>query len=159
MTRIPPPEPSTAEACRRPPKKVRGRKQHLCVDTEGFPLALAVTPASANDKAAAYGLIERAAARSPQLKKLWADGAYVSGPLEEHAEGHGVDFEVVGRPDGSPERGFVVIPRRWVVERTFAWLKRCRRLVHDFERLAVTVEAFIYLTLTRLLLNRLAPRS
>ena len=153
---------ATSEAAERgndPKKKVVGRKQHLCVDTEGFPLSLAVTAASANDKAAAYGLIERAAERSPRLAKLWADGAYVSGPLAAHAESHGVDFEVVGRPEGAPERGFVVVPRRWVVERTFAWLKRCRRLVHDFERLAATVEAFIYVALTRLLLNRLAPRS
>lgn len=140
-------------------KKVVGRKQHLCVDTDGFALALGVTVASANDKAAAYGLIERAVARSPRLGKLWADGAYESGPLQMHAAMHGVDFEVLTRPEGAPARGFVVVPRRWVVERTFAWLKRCRRLVHDFERLARTVEAFIYLALTRLLLNRLAPHS
>ena len=153
---------AAAEAAERgkdPNKKVVGRKQHLCVDTEGFALSVDVTAASANDKAAAYGLIERAAERSPRLKKLWADGAYVSGPLAEHAEARGVDLEVVGRPEGALERGFVVVPRRWVVERTFAWLKRCRRLVLDFERLAATVEAFIYLALTRLLLNRLAPRS
>jgi transposase len=151
--------PEAAERGSDPKKKVKGRKQHLCVDTEGLMLSVEVTAASANDKAAAYGLVERAAERSPRLKKLWADGAYVSGPLAEHAEARGIDFEVVGRPEGAPERGFVVIPRRWVVERTFAWLARCRRLVHDFERLARTVEAFIYLALTRLLLNRLAPRS
>lgn len=151
--------PEAAERGSDPKKKVVGRKQHLCVDTEGFPLSIEITSASANDKAAAYGLIERAVARSPRLKKLWADGAYVSGPLEDHAEAHGVDFEVVGRPERAAERGFIVIPRRWVVERRFAWLKRCRRLIHDFERLAATVEAFIYLALSRLLLNRLAPRS
>lgn len=153
---------ATSEAAERgsdPKKKVVGRKQHLCVDTEGFPLSIELTSASANDKAAAYGLLERAVARSPRLKKLWADGAYVSAPLEDHAEAHGVDFEVVGRPERASERGFIVIPRRGVVERTFAWLKRCRRLIHDVERLAPTVEAFIYLALSRLLLNRLAPRS
>jgi putative transposase len=138
-------------------KGVVGRKQHLCVDTEGLPLSVRVTVASANDKGAAYGLIDAAAARSPRLAKLWADGAYVSGRLAAHAAGHAIDLEVVGRPEGT--RGFVVVPRRWVVERTFAWLKRCRRLVLDFERLARTVEAFIYLALTRLLLNRLAPHS
>ncbi len=138
-----------------PNKKVVGRKQHLCVDTEGFLLSVAVTVASANDKAAAYELIERAAARSASLVKLWADGAYVSGPLEAHAKALGVDFEVVTQAKGP----FAAVPRRWVVERTFAWLKRCRRLVLDFERLASTVEAFIYVALTRLLLNRLAPRS
>ena len=157
--------PEAAERGKDKNKRVVGRKQHLGrasarpVDTEGLMLSVKVTPASANDKAAAYELIDAAAARSPRLAKLWADGAYVSGPLAAHAGGHGIDFEVVGRPEGTPERGFVVVPRRWVVERTFAWLKRCRRLVLDFERLAATVEAFIYVALTRLLLNRLAPRS
>lgn len=151
--------PEAAERGKDPNKRVVGRKQHLCVDTEGLPLAVAVTVASANDKAAAYGLIEAAAERSPRLQKLWADGAYESEPLAEHAAGHGIDFEVVGRPGGAPERGFVVVARRWVVERTFAWLKRHRRLALDFERLARTVEAFIYVAMTRLLLNRLAPHS
>ncbi len=136
-------------------KRVVGRKQHLCVDTEGLPMAVAVTAASANDKAAAYGLIEAAAARSPRLSKLWADGAYVSGRLAAHADGHGIEFEVVTQPAGA----FTAVPRRWVVERTFAWLKRYRRLVLDFERLAQTVVAFIHVALTRLLLNRLAPHS
>ena len=151
--------PEAAERGKDPNKRVVGRKQHLCVDTEGLPLSVKVTVASANDKAAAYELIDAAAARSPRLAKLWADGAYVSDPLEQHARSHGIDFEVVGRPENAPATGFVVIARRWVVERTFAWLTRCRRLVHDFERLAATVEAFIYVALTRLLLNRLAPRS
>lgn len=151
--------PEAAERGADPKKRVVGRKQHLCVDTEGLALSVEVTPASANDKAAAYGLIDRAAARSPRLAKLWADRAYVSGPLAAHAGGHGIDLEVPGRPVEGPRRGFVVVPRRWVVERTFAWLKRYRRLVIDFERLARTVEAFIYLALTRLLLNRLAPHS
>ena len=134
---------ATAEATERgkdPNKKVVGRKQHLCVDTEGLPLSVAVTVASANDKAAAYGLIDAAAERSPRLKKLWADGAYVSGPLEAHAESKGVSLEVVTRPKGP----FEPVARRWVVERTFAWLKRYRRLVLDFERLAETVVAFIH---------------
>ena len=147
--------PEAAERGKDPNKRVVGRKQHLCVDTEGLPMAVAVTVASANDKAAAYDLITAAAARSPRLAKLWADGAYVSSPLAEHAEAYGVDFEVVTQPRGA----FAAVPRRWVVERTFAWLKRCHRLALDFERLAETVVAFIYVALTRLLLNRLAPHS
>ena len=147
--------PEAAERGKDPNKKVVGRKQHLCVDTEGLPMSVKVTVASTNDKAAAYDLIDAAAERSPRLKKLWADGAYVSGPLAEHAADKEIDFEVVSQQKGP----FAPIPRRWVVERTFAWLKRYRRLVLDFERLARTVEAFIYLALTRLLLNRLAPHS
>lgn len=147
--------PEAAERGKDPNKRVTGRKQHLCVDTEGLPIAVAITVASANDKAAAYALITSAVARSPRLAKLWADGAYASGPLEEHASSKGVSFEVVSKQQGA----FVPIPKRWVVERTFAWLKRYRRLVLDFERLASTVVAFIYVAMTRLLLNRLAPHS
>lgn len=147
--------PEAAERGKDANKKVVGRKQHLCVDTEGLPMSVAVTVASANDKAAAYGLIDAAAERSPRLAKLWADGAYVSGPLAAHADGHGVDLAVVTQPKGA----FAAVPRRWVVERTFAWLKRYRRLVLDFERLASTVVAFIYVALTRLLLNRLTLHS
>lgn len=147
--------PEASERGKDPNKKVVGRKQHLCVDTEGLPLAVTVTVASANDKAAAYDLIDAAAERSPRLKKLWADGAYGSAPLADHAATKGVSFEVVSQPRGP----FEPVARRWVVERTFAWLKRYRRLVLDFERLAETVVAFIYVALTRLLLNRLAPHS
>ena len=128
-----------------------GRKQHPGV----VPVAVAVRVASANDKAAAYGLIDAAAERSPRLKKLWADGAYVSEPMSGHAGVEGVSFEVVAQPKGP----FEPVARRWVVERTSAWLKRYRRLVLDFERLTETVVALIYVALTRLLLNRLAPHS
>lgn len=147
--------PEAAERGKDSHKRVVGRKQHLCVDTEGLPMAVAVTAASTNDKAAAYGLIDAAAARSPRLAKLWADGAYVSGPLAAHAAAREIDFEVVTQARGA----FAAVPRRWVVERTFAWLKRCRRLALDFERLARTVEAFIHLALVRLLLNRLTLHS
>ncbi len=147
--------PEAAERGNDPNKKVVGRKQHLCVDTEGLPMAVCVTVASANDKKAAYELIDAAAARSPRLATLWADGAYVSEPLATHAAKKGVSFEVVTQPKGP----FEPVARRWVVERTFAWLKRYRRLVLDFERLAETVVAFIHVALTRLLLNRLAPHS
>ena len=153
--------PEAAERGKDANKKVVGRKQHLCVDTDGLPLAVAVTVASANDKAAAYALIDAAAERSPRLAKLWADGAYVSGPLAAHADAHGIDLMVVTQPKGA----FAAVPRRWVLgagpgpERTFAWLKRYRRLVLDFERLARTVVAFIYVALTRLLLNRLTLHS
>ncbi|HET6566953.1 MAG TPA: IS5 family transposase [Rhodothermales bacterium] len=137
-------------------KRVRGRKRHLIVDTEGLPLAVAVTPASFNDKAAAYGLIDFALQRNPSLKKVWADLAYVSGPLSEFALERGVDLEVTTVHEHT---GFLVEARRWVVERTFAWLMRCRRLCYDFERLSRTVVALIYVAITRLLLNRLAPTS
>lgn len=147
--------PEASERGKDPNKKVVGRKQHLCVDTEGFPLAVSVTVASSNDKAAAYGLIRAAVERSPRLSKLWADGAYVSAPLRRAASEHGVDFEVVTQPRGA----FAPVARRWVVERTFAWLKRYRRLALDFERLCESVVAFIHVAMTRLLLKRVTAHS
>ena len=122
--------PEAAERGKDPNKRVVGRKQHLCVDTEGLPMAVAVTVASANDKAAAYGLIDRAAERSPRLRRLWADGAYESGPLAKHAATHEIDFEVVSQRKGP----FTPIPRRWVVERTFARPGHYRRHGRDHKR-------------------------
>lgn len=140
-------------------KRVKGRKRHLMVDTEGLPVAVVVTDASANDKRGARLLLAAVEHVLPRLKKLWADGAYESGPLSEEARDRGIDLEVVKRSEEDKAAGFVVVPRRWVVERTFAWLLRCRRLCRDFERLARTVESLIYVAMTRLLLNRLAPTS
>lgn len=138
-------------------KRVKGRKRHLMVDTEGLPVAVAVTDASANDKRGARLLLAAVEEVLPRLKKLWADGAYESGPLRQEARDQGVALEVVKRSHG--EKGFVAVPRRWVVERTFAWLLRYRRLCRDFERLTRTVESLIYVAMTRLLLNRLTPTS
>jgi putative transposase len=142
-------------------KRVSGRKRHLMVDTEGLPVAVAVTKASANDKSGARLLLETIKGALPRLRKLWADGAYVSAPLAKEAGEQDIEIEVVSRRDGDASKkasGFVVVPRRWVVERTFAWLLRCRRLCRDFERLGESVEALIYVAMTRLLLNRLCPR-
>ena len=135
-------------------KCVAGRKRHVLVDTEGLLIAVVVTPASTNDKRGARLLFEGLRERCPRLTKMWADGGYRSGPLVEEARALGLELEVVERHEGS---GFVVAARRWVVERTFAWLLRYRRLCRDFERLSETVEALIYVAMTRLLLNRLAP--
>ena len=124
----------------------------------GLPLSVAVTVASANDKAA--GLRAHRTGRrerSPRLAKLWADGAYVSGPLADHAAAErGVSFEVVGQPKGPFRAG--PSPVVWWSGRSRG-SSGCRRLVLDFERLAETVVAFIHVALTRLLLNRLAPHS
>ena len=139
-------------------KRVKGRKRHLMVDTEGLPVAVVVTDASANDKRGARLLFEAVKQVLPRLKKVWADGAYKSAPLAKEASDQGIELEVVERREGGP-KGFVVVPRRWVVERTFAWMLRCRRLCRDFERLARTVESLIYVAMTRLLLSRLAPTS
>lgn len=138
-------------------KRVSGRKRHLFVDTEGLPSSVVVTPASVGDRAGARALLLQAKAALPRLEVIWVDGAYWGAPLAEWAlkEG-GWRFEVLGKPAG---KGFQLTPKRWVVERTFAWLSRCRRLCRDFERRAASVVGFIHLAMIRLLVRRLAPAS
>jgi putative transposase len=136
-------------------KRVKGRKRHLLVDTLGLPLSISVTPASTHDKVGAWRLLAGLKPLVPRLAKIWADGAYTSGKLARWCKGYGGwDLEVVGR---DPEtRGFAVQPRRWVVERTFAWLVRNRRLRTDFERRVQTSETLIEVAIIRLLIRRLA---
>ena len=133
-------------------KRVVGRKRHLIVDTEGLPVAVVVTSAAVNDKAGARLLLAAVREALPRLKKLWADAGYRSGPLAAEARAQGIELEVVERHAGG---GFVVMARRWVVERTFAWLSRYRRLSKDYEYLPETSEAMIYAAMSRLMLRRL----
>jgi putative transposase len=138
-------------------KKVNGRKRHVVVDTLGLLLAVAVTAASADDGAAApQALGQLTRAEFPRLRLLWADNKYhnhaLYGWLDENAH---YDLEVVSRPAG--QKGFAVLPKRWVVERTFAWLKRCRRLSLDREKTTRSAEAMIRLAMIHLMLNRLHP--
>lgn len=130
-------------------KATKGRKRHLMVDTEGFPVSVVVTKASANDKRGARMLLARAPST---VTMAWADAGYTSGALMAEAATQGIRFETSRRHQG---KGFLVQARRWVVERTFAWLLRWRRLARDVERLSRTVESLIYLAMTKLALNRL----
>lgn len=136
-------------------KRVKGRKRHLLVDTLGLPISISVTPADTHDTVGAWRLLAGLQPLVPRLKKIWADGAYTSGKLARWCEGYGGwDLEIVGR---DPEaQGFAVQPRRWVVERTFAWLVRNRRLRIDYERRVQTSEILIEVAFIRLLLRRLA---
>jgi transposase len=137
-------------------KCVKGRKRHLLVDTVGLPIAGYVTPADMSDPQGARKLLGGVAYFVPRLKRIWADAAYRGNELADWCErqGDGWDLEVVERAPGT--RGFNVQPRRWVVERSFAWLSRNRRLAKDYERQAQTSETWIELAATRLLLRRLA---
>ena len=139
-------------------KRVKGRKRHLLVDTEGLLLAVAVTPANVQDKAGALVALKRLGSSGKKLRRIWADGAYRTecGHLASWVERHRISLQAVARPEG--QRGFAVLPRRWVVERTFAWLSQSRRLSKDYERLAETSEALTYVAMTRLMLRRLAPK-
>jgi putative transposase len=135
-------------------KNVKGRKRHLLVDSLGLPLSVYVTPADVQDRAGARCLLAGLKALVPRLKKIWADGAYSGEELARWCEEEGGwQLEVVERDLQS--KGFEVLPRRWVVERTFGWLSRNRRLVKDYERRVQTSETLIEVAMIRLLLRRL----
>jgi putative transposase len=133
---------------------VVGRKRHLLVDTTGLVLAVMVTAASLSDVAGAKLVLHRAAAAGVRLKRVWADSAY-----RGLAHWAGWPFRaavaVVTRAAG--QRGFAPLARRWVVERTFAWLGRCRRLSKDREKSVLSSESFIKLAMIQSMLHRLRP--
>ena len=135
-------------------KNVVGRKRHLLVDTDGLLIACDVSAADVSDQVGAKRLLAGLRPLQPRLALVWGDGAYGGRPLAAWADEHGVRIEVVRRREG--QRGFVVQPRRWVVERTFAWLGRNRRLSKDYERRLQSAEALIKLAMVRLMLRRLA---
>ena len=143
-------------------KKVTGRKRHLMVDTLGLVLLVVVTAGSVQDRDGAKELLqawfERVKkskySRWCRLKLIWADGSY-RGALIDWVKSHlGWTLEIVAKL--GDQVGFQVLPKRWIVERTFAWLNRQRRLGKDYERLPETSEAFVYVAMIRLMLRRLA---
>ena len=163
-------------------KKVRGRKRQLLVDTEGLVLKAKVHSAKVPDQDGIKLLLRTARERLPRLSHLWVDAGYQGRGREWVEQELGLSVEVVHRTpkptsektariwaeewakEGReidwqrliPRRGFEVLPRRWVVERTFSWLSQNRRMSKDYERLCATSEAFIYAAMTRLMVRRLA---
>jgi putative transposase len=136
-------------------KRIKGRKRHLLVDTLGLPIVGYVTPADLSDSQGARRLLSGRAYFLPRLEKIWADAAYRGQELAEWCQRQGGwKLKIVEREPGT--RGFKVQPRRWVVERSFAWLSRNRRLARDYERMVQTSETFIEIAATRLVLRRLA---
>jgi putative transposase len=167
-------------------KKVKGRKRHLLVDTEGLVLKAKVHVANVVDQEGIKPLLERAKESFPRLSHLWLDAGYRG---EEKGRGWvekvlGWSVDLVERPckpapervlkswaevwakEGKkvdwqklmPPRDFQVLPRRWVVERTFSWIDHNRRMSKDYERLAESSEAFVYVAMTRVMVRRLARR-
>jgi len=135
-------------------KKVKGRKRHLVVDTLGTVLAVLVTPASVPDPAAAPELLAQAKAKSARLARVWADRRYRGPRVARAAQALGLALEVVVPPPG--KRGFQVQAKRWIVERTFAWIGRYRRLARDWEAASWSVAAFIRIAISDLMARRLA---
>ena len=135
-------------------KKVKGRKRHIVVDTEGLLITVTVTPANVQDPTAAPEALDDAKDTVPQLLHVWGDGRY-GGKLVDWAEQSlNITVEVVSRPSGS--KGFVPLPRRWVVERTFAWMIWCRRLARDWERASWSAAAWVYIAASNYMARRLA---
>src|SRR5919202_256528 len=135
-------------------KLVTGRKRHVLVDTLGLVLAVGVTAAPVSDPAGARLLFKRLGGAGKKLRKLWVDGTYRGTLVTWVAEQLWFILQPVLRCDD--RKGFVVLPRRWVVERTLAWLTQCRRLSKDDERLTSSSEAVVYIAMIRLMVRRLA---
>ena len=141
-------------------KKVQGRKRHIVVDSLGLLLAVAVTAASAEDARAAQDLFAGMPGRDyPRLKVVWADGKYHNYELYDWLSVHRRPYRVavVNRPPGS--EGWVKLPKRWVVERTFAWPGRYRRLSKDYEKLTETSAAMVQVSAIHHMLRRLRPKQ
>jgi putative transposase len=163
-------------------KKVRGRKRQLLVDTEGFVLKAKIHSAKVPDQDGIKLLLKGIRDRLPRLSHLWVDAGYQGRGKDWVEKMLGLSVEVVHRTSKPtpekvamiwakewakegweidlqkllPRRGFEVLPRRWVVERTFSWLSQNRRMSKDYERLCATAEAFVYIAMTRLMVRRLA---
>lgn len=142
-------------------KKINERKRFILTDTLGMVLKVHITPANLKETDGGRDLLERLEDQFPRLEHLWADQGFrfwefrcwVLGALKW-------TMEITGKSAARPgDKDFEVIPRRWVVERTFAWVTRCRRLSRDVERLSKTVESLIYACMTRLMLRRLARNA
>ena len=140
-------------------QKITGRKRHILVDTLGLLLAVVVTSAAVDDAAAAPEVLGQLECTNyPRLKKIWADSKYHNHALyawiKENQDGF-YELEIVSRPPGS--KGFILLPRRWVVERTFAWLGRYRRQSKDYERLTASSESMLRVSAIHIMLRRLKP--
>jgi putative transposase len=135
-------------------KLINGRKRHILVDTPGLLMAVVVTAASVQDRDSARLLLSHLPGGSKKLRTIWVDGGYSGRLLDWVAEQFKFCLAVVLRPQQTKK--FVLLPRRWVVERTFAWLNHSRRLSKSYERLTRTDETWTYIAMTRIMLNRLA---
>ncbi len=135
-------------------KKIVGRKRHITVDTDGRLLMVNLTTADISDSAGAQQILDVIRKRWPWLKHLFADGAYDRTQLMDKAEFLNFVIEIIRRSDA--QKGFKILPRRWVVERTFGWMMRWRRLVRDYEQRIDVSEAMIQVAMGSNLHRRIA---
>lgn len=136
-------------------KKIKGRKRHIITDTLGLLLCIVIHTADIQDRDGAPLVLKAIRYRFPWLRHVFADGGYAGDKLREALKGHGDwTIEIIKRSDKA--KGFEVLPRRWVVERTFAWLGRCRRLAKDWETTIESSTAWAVIASIRLMSRRLA---
>ena len=136
-------------------KKIKGRKRHIVTDTQGHMLTGVVHEANIQDRDGAPGVISLACASFSRIKHIFADSGYAGEKLEEAlTKVGGPAIEIVKRPDDV--KGFVLVARRWVVERTLAWVNRCRRLAKDWEATIASSEAWLIIASIRQLSRRIA---
>lgn len=154
---------------------MNGRKRHIIVDTQGFLLVSEVTAANINDRSALSFMTSRLRDKFPLVKHLWADMGYQGKDLKSALKAQGIELDIVKRPrkyvyvpqgvedvqaylrsiGHEVSEGFKVLPRRWVVERTFAWIGRYRRMSKDYEFLTKTQEMMMWLAMTSTMLRRI----
>lgn len=136
-------------------KKIKGRKRHILTDTCGFLISILVHTADIQDRDGAVDVLKAVRRRFPRLRHVFADGGYAGDKLRDALAGSGEwMIEIIKRTDKA--KGFQVLPRRWVVERTFAWLGRCRRLAKDWETTIASSTAWATIASIRMLIRRTA---
>jgi transposase len=136
-------------------KKINGRKRHIATDTQGNLVGLVVHEADIQDRDGAPLVLAAIRSLYPWLRHIFADGGYAGDKLRASLNGKGAwTLEIIKRSDHG--KGFEVLPRRWVVERTFAWLGRCRRLAKDFEATIASAVAWVFIAHIRILTRRIA---
>lgn len=138
-------------------KKINGRKRHILVDTMGLILAVVVHAANVQDRDGAKLVLEKVKYLLPRLCLIWADGGYAGQLIDWVLSTCSWLIEIVKR--STDVKGFYVLPHRWIVERTFAWIGRYRRLSKEYEYLTETSEAMIYAAMIRLMVRRLAHHT
>jgi putative transposase len=134
-------------------KKIVGRKRHVLVDTLGLIMALVVTPANIQDRDGAKQVLLEARSRWPRLRVIFADGGYAGELIRWVKRSCGWLLQTILRPEGAT--GFVLLPKRWVVERTFGWFAKYRRLSKDYETNVEMSETVIYAAMTHRMLRNL----
>ena len=137
-------------------KKIKGRKRHVLVDTMGLLLGVEITPADTPERKGALALLGRVLVWFTWLRRMWVDGGYTGEAFAESVKEIRPLLEVDVVKRSEDQKGFKVLHRRWVVERTFGWLMRQRRLVRDYEKTEASAAAWVYLAMIRIQARRLA---